>query len=188
MRLAARLLALAAGGVLAGCGISDPYNKPAPAAPPRPAHTTTVLRPGMGPIDPEPVKPDVTPARLPATPDDAIGRYAALAGNWDWRTVTQRYRAVLPLTVLAAHVDAQQIVAQIALDPRYHTTQMRQETALEAIVPKGSAGPDRLRFLVIQRRRILMKDTPPSRQWLVTLATLHRYDGRWAVERWEDQA
>jgi hypothetical protein len=75
---------------------------------------------------------------------------------------------------------------QIPAATTYQTRGVRQTTRIEAIVPRRGATDREASYLVVQRRRIEMIDATPSNQWFVSLATLRRVDGRWAVSAWEE--
>lgn len=199
MRTPRRSLLLAPGAALAlaGCGgISDPYNDPqrAPGATGATATATqppaaTVEHPGMAPRNPDdpPPRPQrIAAAALSADAAATIARYAQLTGTWTWETVAGNYRRAAALALDGARVEAEQIVQQIPNDPRYRTQEVRQRTRLEGILLRGGSS-SRPRYVVVQRRRIELRATPPSNAWIVTVVVLRGVGGRWAVSSWEDQ-
>lgn len=196
MRAFARAVLLVGGSVLAavlaGCGISDPYNKPATAtatgtvAQPPPI---TIERPGQGPSgpdDPPPRPQRIDESALSADAAQTIARYAALTGTWTWETVVANHRRAAALSLDGARATAAQMAAGIPSDPRYEIEQIRQRTRLEGILLRGGSA-ERPRYVVLQRRRIELRATPPSEGWTVTVAVLRRAGSGWAVSSWEDQ-
>lgn len=193
--LLAGVAALAA--ALAGCGgISDPYNTTPSGTQATPTTATTatqapvtVQRPGMGPMGPD--DPPPRPQRIDesALSDDAaatIERYAGLVGTWTWKDVAARYRQAAALALDGARADAAQAAAEIPKDPRYELEQVRQTTRLEGILQRGGTS-ERPRYVVVQRRRIELRATPPSDAWVITIAVLRRAGAGWAVSQWDDQ-
>lgn len=194
MRAPARPLLAAGAAVLAaalaGCGgISDPYNTTPSGTQATAPAPVTVERPGMGPMsadDPPPRPQRIDQAALSADAAATIERYAGLVGTWTWETVAARYRRAAALALDGARADAAQAAAEIPKDPRYALEQVRQTSRLEGILQRGGTSA-RPRYVVVQRRRIELRATPPSNAWVVTIAVLRRAGAGWAVSSWEDQ-
>lgn len=197
-KLAAAILLAAA--ALAGCGgISDPYNDPQARTDAAQTGTTDATGATVPAATDEPPAiergigepaPDLSGALdravMSSSAAETIERFSDLTGTWTWRDIAAKLREAARISIGAASERNMTTALQIPAATTYQTRGVRQTTRIEAIVPREGATDTEASYLVVQRRRIEMIDATPSNQWFVSLATLRRVDGRWAVSAWEE--
>jgi hypothetical protein len=195
MRMMSAVIAvLLAAATLAGCGLSDPYNDSTTGLDGGSATTATTptgtqtgpveIQKGIGSSTPD-LPGGLDRSALSSSAATAIERFVDLSGTWTWRDAVQRYRRAAGLALGSARETMLVTAVQVASDATYRVRRIRQTTHIEAIVPRAGATAERIRYLVVQRRRIELADTPPSGQWFVSLATLRRVGDRWAMAAWD---
>lgn len=135
----APLTAVLATGLLAGCGITNPYQHPHPATTSSSASTsstatgaTTATNPGetnegMPPPTPVPVGGGVF-----ATPRAALAHYAQLYVNWNAAQLTNRGRQLAAISTGQARDQAQGLAARSSVLARYQVTNRGSVTAIGA--------------------------------------------------------
>lgn len=179
-------LALASAGLIAGCGISDPYGHPQARARSTASSTTravsqTTQAPGHdGPASLPTGR--ARPSAYSPTPAAALGRYARLYLNWSWTTVASAEQQLAALSQGQAHAQAlasaQQPPAQLA---RY---QVQNAGQLAAIAP--GQGPESGKWAVVADERTTgngpYEGLPPISE--VIWATVARARRGWIVTGW----
>jgi hypothetical protein len=194
MRKAILFLTLIAGSelALAGCGIADPYGRKTTSATQSaasPTKTTSVLpeqNPGEPPAPPASPPAAENPAGLQSTPQDAIAQFASLYINWDWRTVTSNQRRLAAISVGSARLAEQQAAAASGRDSEIARARIYNRGQIIAIAPSRT---DRSQWVIVTREQTGGDSQYDGLQAAdhITLATLARLAGRYAISQWLPQ-
>ena len=194
MRKATFILALIAGCelVLAGCGITDPYSRRAtsttqPAT--TPTKTVRILpeqNPGETPAPPPATSVARNPTQLQSTPQGAIAQFALLYINWDWRTLSSNQRRLATISVGSARLAEQQAAAASGADSEIARARIYNRGQIIAIARSRT---DRSQWVIVTREQ-----TGGNSQYdglgaadHITLATLARLAGGYAISQWLPQ-
>jgi hypothetical protein len=168
VRAGAALGVLAFGALAAtGCGFDDPYDDPATAGH---AQTRTESR------------PDTTAGG----PEAALRQAALESGNWTAATVDDALARARRLSVGAARSQFRRQAEQMSTGVAQATAGIRSRSTVEAVVVRGSH--DSRDAIVVTREGITSADLPDEgAQYKVTLATVERTEGGWAISSWTPQ-
>ena len=168
---------------VASCGLSDPYQ----AADDRPATSTTPrvvdneVRPTV------PYREDRTPSAPSATRAEAIAAFGELYINWTYTTLTETRRRLADVAVGAASAAQRRAAAQTSSDYELRRGRVENHGQVVSIAPERGTGGDR--WVVVTRETTTGSGTyaglPPA--YHVTLVTVDRVDGGYAVSVWEPQ-
>ena len=173
MQRATVTAAVIAAAAVAAC--ADPYASEAPSG-----RATAVA----GEIPAPPVRQAAEPLiALPASPEAAARRAAELTTTWSSENAARRYAELATIATGPARREAQQTAARLPTDPQLDGT--RSEGHVAAVVTRSARNGEH-EMLVITRETV-RADGLVDRRWRVTLASVERRDGGWAVSRWEPQ-
>jgi len=178
----APLTAALAASVLAGCGITNPYQRPHHLATTSSSTSTssttssftTASNPGEineGQLPPAPVPAGVSP-----TPRGALARYAQLYVNWNAGQLTDRGRQLAAISTGQARHQAQALASRGPVLARYQVTNHGSVTAIGA-----GQGAEQGRWVVVTNE--LTSGTGPYLglpatshvTWATVTATHHGY-------------
>jgi len=135
----ASLTAVVAAGLLAGCGITNPYQHPHPATTLSTTSTSSTassaatatnpgeINEGQLPPSPVPAAGGVSP-----TPRAALARYAQLYVNWSAGQLTDRGRQLAAISTGQARHQAQALASRGPVLARYRVTNRGSVTAIGA--------------------------------------------------------
>jgi hypothetical protein len=121
--------------------------------------------------------------RLPASPEAAARRAAELTTNWTAKTAADRYSELATFSVGPARRHAREAAARLPTDSQLDTTHSRGQVA--AVIARDDGATKRV--LLVVTHEIVDGDGLTHRRSRVTLSTVERRDGGWAVRRWEPQ-
>jgi hypothetical protein len=174
--------AAALAAVCAGCGIADPYQRPAPT----PAAGTTTL---LNEVSTPPPRAARTPVLAPApTPAAAVEQFARLYINWDYRTLAGIQRRLSAMSVGEASATNARAAAHTPADYELRRGRVANRGHIAAIAP--ARPPHRWAYVVVTVERTTgsqgFAGLRPA--YHVTLATAQPVEGGWAISRWEPQA
>jgi hypothetical protein len=165
LRTAAVGLTVGTAALAAGCGLRDPYDRPA----------ASERRGASAAASGDPHRPD------------GVVRQVALAwSNWTTGTVAAQHRRAIALTADAAarrlSVDGRQVERSVAALPR----PVRSRGTVEAVALRGTGG---WRTAIVVTRETLTGLGPlgSDGEYHVTLATVERRGSAWVVSRWSRQ-
>jgi len=179
----APLTAALAAGLLAGCGITNPYQHPHPATTSSTTSTSstassaaTASNPGEineGQLPPTPVP---TAGGVSPTPRVALGRYAQLYVNWSAGQLADRGRQLAAISTGQARHQAQGLASRGPVLARYQVTNRGSVTAIGA-----GQGAEQGRWVVVTNE--LTSGTDPYLglpatshvTWATVTATHHGY-------------
>jgi hypothetical protein len=199
-RLSLAATALAAAGLMAGCGISNPYQTPAPS--PSSTSTASTTSAGTTPADtgdPAPERGGTIPAaatnaqnRVSGTAGSptaraAVNRYAQLYINWNARALVADQQKLAAISIGAARLQAQQAAAHAASDKTL--TADHVSNTGQVVSAQRGAGPAAGRWVIVTSEKTLGTDDyaglPPAVH--VTYATVtHTHQG-WVISQWAPQ-
>jgi len=176
----AAVTAVMVGVCCAGCDIGDPYSS---------TQTSTDTTSRIVDNEAQPRRPyrDDTPATAPApSPQAAIERFGELYVNWTYRTLADHRRRLAAMAVGEASATQRRAIAEAARDDELQTSRIANEGKIVALATARD-GDDR--WVVVTRERTtgerVYEALPPA--FHVTLATVARARGGWAVSGWEPQ-
>lgn len=167
-----------------GCGISDPLNDLA-----APDHPVAVEHPNEivagPPADPRTLAPSKSPA---STPVEAVERFADRYINWNHRTLAEVQRQLAQMSIGEASATQKRAATRTPADSELRRGRVANHGQLIGIAP---ARPPRTGdFVVVTRETTtgarVYDELPPA--YHVTLATVSRVRGGWAISRWEPQS
>jgi hypothetical protein len=178
VRPAAMVAVLAAAGVVAGCGVSDPYNdRPATTA----TATTAAAASAAAPAS------TAAPAGAAATPDEAIRTVALAWANWTPATLHAQHRRAIALTTGRAAKLLKTESAQLEDGVVSSPDELRSQGKVEALTLRP--GTDRRDAILVTREKLLgLGPLGSEKEYIVTLATAERRTNGWIVTRWERQS
>ena len=179
----ASLTAVVAAGLLAGCGITNPYQHPHPATTLSTTSTSSTassaatatnpgeINEGQLPPSPVPAAGGVSP-----TPRAALARYAQLYVNWSAGQLTDRGRQLAAISTGQARHQAQALASRGPVLARYQVTNHGSVTAIGA-----GQGAEQGRWVVVTNE--LTSGTGPYLglpatshvTWATVTATHHGY-------------
>ncbi len=178
------VLAVAAGGA-AACTTHT-------STPPPPRPRPPVRRRGSSTSRSSPAHLPRPPERAPtsgAAPSAtaAIERFAALYVNWTYRTIAEHRRRLAAMAVGQAAAAQRRAVAQVAADSQLRQGQVTN-TGTVVSLARDRTGPGD-RFVVVTRETTNSQGAEEGLPagYHVTLATVQRVPGGFAVSRWEPQ-
>lgn len=183
-RPAAALLAAAALVLLAsGCGIRDPLNDPALA----PLQSETTRSPNEVGV-PRSTPPSRSAlADASASPKAAIERFAQLYVNWSARTLAEHQRELAAVSVGEASSAEAAAAAHTPGDYELRRSHLANQGQLVAVSPTIPPRPGS--YMVVTRERTtgtgLYDQLRAS--YHLTIATVQRIPGGWAVSQWHPQ-
>jgi hypothetical protein len=161
-------------GAIGGC--ADPYVTTPKARPPAPGE-----QPGR-PAEATERAPD--PRVLARTPERAARRAVLLTGTWTAQNAAVGQKRLATMSVGQARRDALQAAARLPTDPQLAAGHATSTASFAAIVLHGT-GRSRS-GLVVTHERLTVNGASHER-WRVTLVTVVRLDGGWAISRWQPQ-
>ena len=186
---AAALVVLAV--ALAGCGISDPYDRGAKRTPAdRPAQQ-------LPKADPDGTLPGTVPEELRereprsfptagTAPEPTLRRAAELYGNWTSETAPRVFDRIVALSVGDARAELRNIAAQARSDVQQTAAGTRSSATVEAVSVTGTG--DRRRGLIVTRAHVSGREIgDQSAQYQVTIAYVERRGDRWLISDWRPQ-
>lgn len=183
------LLVLAA-IVCVGCGVADPYNEKTEAT------ETSASRPrlprpsadGEQPVQATGTEPGAgSPAEVASgTPAEVARQVATLAENWSSATAPRAFSELAAVSVGAARTEFRQVAATARTDVQETLGYDKSQATVESVAVKGNG--DTRHAIVVVHRRISSSELPnlPA-EYKVTLITLRRLPGGWAVSSWAPQ-
>jgi hypothetical protein len=121
------------------------------------------------------------PVRLRPTPDAVVRRAADLTTNWRSDTVAGRYAQLARISEGRARRDALDAAARLPTDPQLQSSRTRSTGHVVGVLRRG-----RDRFVVVTHET-MVADGLTTRRWRVTLATVRRKAGGYALAAWEPQ-
>jgi len=177
----AALLAAAALAVSA-CGINDPLNDPA-LAPPLAADT--VPNEVGAPVEARPSRSALASAA--PSPTAAIRRFAELYINWNASTLVDHRRQLAAISIGEASSTETRAIAETRKDYELRRSRIANHGRIVAITPTLPPRPGV--YLVITRERTtgagIYAQLQPA--YHLTIATVARIRGGWAVRQWHPQ-
>lgn len=183
-RLAAAVAAAAAAFALSGCGITNPYTATSTAS--SSTSSSSPANPGELPAPPPPTAASQAPADVKATPQAALRQFAQLYVNWTYRTLVGDQRTLAAIAVAPERLSEQQAAAHSAADTTITRGQIVNTGRLVSLSPS----------LTVPGQWVLVTHEStggnPAYDGLqaayhVTLATLARVPGGYAVSQWQPQ-
>jgi hypothetical protein len=189
--LLALALATIAGGVLAGCGITNPYSQHTKSRPAAGPATTTpgsgVQNPGETPA-PAPATPaSQAPTAVQSTPERAIERFAELYINWGWRTLAGQQRRLATWSVGAARLAEQQAAAASGRDSEIARAQIYNRGQVISIAPSRTNAKQ---WVIVTREQTGGNSQYDGLQaaYHITLGELAQLpNGGYAISKWLPQ-
>lgn len=166
--VAAALIAASASGCVDPYA-GDPQRRPATVAGEVPAPTVR--------------QPAERLSALPPTPEAAARRAAELTTTWTSADAARRYAELATFSTGAARRDAHDAAARLPTDAQLEGSSSDGDIA--AIITRSAGAHDR--ELLVVTRETLRADGLVDRRWRVTLASVERRRGGWALSRWEPQ-
>jgi len=128
------------------------------------------------------------PTRGWPTPEAAVRAFAAAYVNWTATTVGPRLRALARESVGQARAMLQLQAGEVAADRELRRGRIANAGAVEAVARLPGA-PDR--YVVVTRERTTAADDAAYRglapAWHVSVATVERVGGRWALSGWQPE-
>ena len=190
---------VAVNGLLAGCGITNPYQNPITSST-TPARTTAVAttsaadaqdpapeRGGAIPTADERAENDVASGAGTRTAREAVLRYARLYINWTTRTLAGDQRRLAELSVGAARLSAEQRATTVATDRTLRARHLANHGTVVSAAP--GAGVERGRWVVVTREQTTgtggYHDLPYELH--ITLATTTHTRRGWVISQWSPQ-
>ncbi len=173
------ILAVGCAAVLTGCSNPD-ISGPS---------TARVLTgsPGEPPAPPAPSGSSQAPSGVHPTPQKALAEFARAYVNWDYRTLASDQRTLAAVSVGAARLSERQAAAQTGRDTTLARARVWNHGTVLMVAPDAAA---RGVWVIVTRER-----TGGSSEYVglpagyhVTLATVEKVPGGWAVSRWEPQS
>jgi hypothetical protein len=189
------LTLIAAGAVIAGCGISNPYQHTAGATTLMSTSTSTASspasnpaqNPGEPPAPPPPAPASQAPASVRSTPAGAITQFATLYMNWTWRTLAAHERELAALSVGPARLSEQQAAAAAISDSTIVQSRVYNNGQIISITP-SLTNPNQ--WVIVTRERTGGNSQYEGLQasYHLTLAELAQLNnGGWTVSEWLPQ-
>ncbi|MDW5595923.1 hypothetical protein VSS74_16360 [Conexibacter stalactiti] len=177
---------------VSGCGINDPLNDPTAEQSALTVTTTpneiVIRRNGQQPA---------AVADLSPTATAAVRRFAALYVNWDYRTLTSIQRRLAAMAVGQASAMNARAAARTPGDYELRRGRVTNRGHVVGLSTLPTPAGTRERAGASERTYVLVtvEETTGSRMYdglrpsyHVTLATVQRLAGGWAVSRWEPQS
>ncbi len=128
------------------------------------------------------------PARPAATPQQAIVAYATLYINWTYQTLAAHERTLAAMAVGDARLAERQAVAQTQRDSRIQQGGIYNRGTVVGVSPAAGGSPGE--YVVVTR-----EETGGDQEYAglqaafhVTLATVQKVTGGWAVVEWQPQS
>lgn len=121
------------------------------------------------------------PVELLPTPNAVVRRAADLTTNWRSDTVAGRYAQLARMSEGTARRDALDAAARLPTDPQLQSSRTRSTGRVVGVLRRG-----RDRFVVVSRETLVTNGLT-RRRWRVTLATVRRRAGGYALTTWEPQ-
>jgi len=183
MRHPPTIVALLAGlFTLAGCGINDPLNNPAASNDRRRTPSANEV------VVPIKVRNSKSArAAAAATPVAAIERFARLYINWTHSTLADHQRQLAAISVGEASAMQARAAARTPADYELHRSRVANRGRIVALAPARPARTGT--YVVVTRERTLGARTYEglAPAYHVTIATVQRLGGGWAVSQWRPQ-
>jgi hypothetical protein len=107
-----------------------------------------------------------------------------LEGSWTSESAPAQQERMALMSVGQARRDAQQAAARLPTDPQLAAGHATSRASVAAIVLHGAGGVRA--GLVVTHERLTVNGATQER-WRVTLVTVVRLAGGWAVSRWQPQ-
>lgn len=172
--------ALASAIALAGCGIHDPLNDPSPAS------SATGRAPGVARHLNLKLRRSVLAAAAP-TPTAALERFARLYIRWNEDNLAAHQRTLAAISIGEASSTQARAAAHTPADYELHRSHLANTGRIVVIAPSRPARPGR--YVVVTRERTTGTGTYDqlASAYHLTLATVHRIPGGWAVSQWHPQ-
>jgi hypothetical protein len=199
-RLSLVVTALAAAGLLAGCGINNPYQTPAPS--PSSTSTATTTSRSTTPADagdPVPERGGTIPAAATNAQDrvsgtagsptarTAVNRYAQLYINWNAIGLVADQRKLAAISIGAARLQAQQAAAHAATDKTLTADHVSNTGQVVSAHP--GAGPAAGDWVIVTSEKTLgtgdYAGLPPAVH--VTYAQVTKTHQGWVISQWAPQ-
>ncbi len=192
--------ALAAAGLLAGCGISNPYQPSAPSlSATSTSSTTSASTTPADAGDPAPERDGTAPAAAPIaqhqvgtsagspTARAAVTRYAQLYINWNASDLIADQHNLAAVSIGAARLQAQQAAAHATTDTTLtadHVTNTGQ-----VVSAQPGAGPAAGKWVIVTSEKTLgtgdYAGLPPAVH--VTYAKVTHTNQGWVISQWAPQ-
>jgi hypothetical protein len=199
--LAAAALAAA---VLAGCGLSDPYQRSQSPArsttPDATASSTTTTSTSADAGDPPPERNGTVPAQVTnsedrvspeatsATPRDAVLHYTNLYINWKTGQLIAHQRKLAQISIGAARLQAQQAAASASTNPQLETDHVSNTGQIVSAQP--GSGPAAGKWVIVTAEKTVgtsdYQGLPAAIH--VTYAALTHLRTGWVVSQWSPQS
>jgi hypothetical protein len=200
VRLAAT--AVAAAGLLAGCGLSNPYQPSTPSLSSRATATTSTTSASTTPADagdPAPERSGTIPGAANHAQDRtgagvgsptaraAVNRYAELYVNWTAGSLVANQRKLAAISIGAARQQAQQAAASAPTDTTLTADQVSNTG--EVVSAQPGAGPATGEWVIVTSEKTLGKGDyaglPPAVH--VTYAKVAHTDQGYVISQWTAQ-
>lgn len=201
-KLTIALIATCAAGMVAGCGVGDPYQRtttaqttPAPSSTSSSTPTATAADSG----DPAPERGGTIPASAQTAQDRvssgaasptaraAVAQYAALYVNWTAATLVANQRKLAALSIGAARLQAEQAAATASTDTKLTADRVINTGRLVSLGP--GTGPAAGKWVVVTNEKTVgqgdYQGLPATVH--VTYAAVTRTPQGWLVSQWAPQ-
>lgn len=196
------LMAVLCAGVLAGCGITDPYQAPhsSTSTSTSSSSRSTSTTKAADAQDPAPERGGTIPAaarraqqHLDAgagspTARQAVLRYAQLYINWTARTLASHQRQLARLAIAAARQSAELQAESAPADRTIRTAHLANHGQVVSAQP--GSGVEHGRWVIVTREQTTGRGSYhalPAQLHITFATTTHTRDG-WVITQWSPQS
>ena len=185
--------------LLAGCGLSDPYQHSDSHASATTARSSTTTSTAADAGDPPPERGGRVPAQTSAvedrvaataasrTPEAAVRRYTELYINWQSGQLVAHQRQLAQLSIGAARLQAQQAAASASADTQLHTDQVANHGQIVSAAP--GVGPAAGKWVIVTSEKTTGQGDYtglPAAIHVTYAAVTHTSHG-WVISQWTPQ-